>query len=113
MWVAAGLCAAVPITYYAHKPNKDGKQACDTMQNEMANSKAALSETQADMENMANEIIDLSDQANETNEDANDNLEEQKLNMICTKLLMKHLKAKAESGEPLTEEEKSLISGTC
>ena len=56
----------------------------------MANSKTALSETQADMENMANEIIDLSDQANEANEEANDNLEEQKQNMICTKLLMKH-----------------------
>ncbi len=108
MWVAAGLCAAVPITYYAHKPNKDGKQACDTMQNEMANSKTALSETQADMENMANEIIDLSDQANETNEDANDNLEEQKTEYDMYKASYEALKAKAESGEPLTEEEKAL-----
>ena len=108
MWVAAGLCAAVPITYYAHKPNKDGKQACDAMQNEMTNAQAALSETQADMKNMANELIELSDEANEANEDANDNLEEQKTEYDMYRESYEALKAKAESGEPLTEEEKAL-----
>ena len=108
MWVAAGLCAAVPITYYAHKPNKDGKQACDAMQNEMTNAQAALSETQADMKNMANELIELSDEANEANEDANDNLEEQKTEYDMYRESYEALKAKDESGEPLTEEEKAL-----
>ncbi len=106
--VGCTLGLATGVAYMAKKPNKDQKQACDELQNVMANSKAALSETQADMENMANEIIDLSDQANETNEDANENLEEQKTEYDMYKASYEALKAKAESGEPLTEEEKAL-----
>ncbi|MCM1003013.1 MAG: YkyA family protein [Candidatus Gastranaerophilales bacterium] len=106
--VGASLAIATATMYRVMKPNKTQKEACDELQNVMANNQAALSETQADMENMANEIIDLSDQANEANEEANDNIEEQKTEYDMYKASYEALKAKAESGEPLTEEEKAL-----
>ena len=102
------MADATAIAYWAKKPNKEQKQACDELQNVMANNQTALSETQADMENMANEIIDLSDQANEANEDANEEVEEQKTEFDMYRESYEALKAKAESGEPLTEEEKAL-----
>ena len=106
--VTVTMAAATAAMYYAKKPNKDQKEACDELQNVMANSQTALSDTQGDMENMANEIIELSDEANEANEDANDNLEEQKTEYDMYRESYEALKAKAESGEPLTEEEKAL-----
>ena len=106
--VTVTMAAATAAMYYAKKPNKDQKEACDELQNVMANSQTALSDTQGDMENMANEIIELSDEANEANEDANDNLEEQKTEYDMYRESYEALKAKDESGEPLTEEEKAL-----
>ncbi len=106
--VGCTLGLATGTAYMAKKPNKEQKEACDELQNVMANSQTALSETQADMENMANEIVELSDQANEANEDANSELEEQKTEYDMYRASYEALKAKAESGEPLTEEEKAL-----
>ncbi len=106
--VTVTMAAATAAMYIAKKPNKEQKEACDELQNVMANSQTALSETQADMENMANELIDLSDEANEANENANDNIEEQKTEYDMYKASYEALKAKAESGEPLTEDEKAL-----
>ena len=107
-YIAAGLAIATATMYHVMKPNKTEKKACDELQNVMANNQTALTETQADMANMANEIIDLSDQANEANEDANEEVEEQKTEFDMYRESYEALKAKAESGEPLTEEEKAL-----
>ncbi len=99
---------ATGTAYMAKKPNKDQKEACDELQNVMANNQVALQDTQAEMEAMSNELIELSDQANEVNEEANDEIQDNKSEYDMYKASYEELKAKAESGEPLTEDEKAL-----
>ncbi len=106
--IGCTLGLATGTAYMAKKPNKEQKEACDELQNVMANSQTALSETQADMDAMAEELITLSDEANAANEDANSEIEEQKTEYDMYKASYEALKAKAESGEPLTEDEKAL-----
>lgn len=106
--IGAPLALATGIAYKANKPNKDEKEACDALQNEMLNAQAALSETQAEMEDMANQLIELSDEAHAANEQANTEIKEDKTEFDMYKASYEALKAKAESGQPLSEEEKAL-----
>ena len=109
-YVAATLAIINATRYLAAKPNKEGKEACDAMQNEMLNAQGAATDAQSEMEAMGEELITLSDEANEYNEEANEQIEEQKSEYDMYMQSIEALKAKVESGEPLTEDEKALYS---
>lgn len=107
--VAAPLSLAVGTAYIAKKPNKDQKEACDALQDEMVNSQAALSTAQSEMETAADEVTTLSDEAAEYNESANENIEETKSEFDFYRASYEALMAKVEAGETLSEDEKSLL----
>lgn len=100
--------AITAAAYWIKKPNKEEKEACDVLLTEMGTAQGTLSETQDDMANMANEIMELSDEANSSNEDANSEIEEKKSEYDMYMRTYEALKAKVDSGEALSESEKSL-----
>ena len=106
--VAAPLALAIATAYMAKKPNKEAKEACDALQTEMTGAQATLEETQGEMETMAEEIIELSDKALTNNEDANDEIEDQKSEYDMYYQTFMTIQSKIESGEPLTQSEKDL-----
>ena len=107
--VGAGIVIANAIKYYAGgKPNKDAKEACDALQDEMVNAQMAIAENQENMAEMDEELIALSDEAQLYNEDANEDVEEKKSEFDLYRASYDALKAKVEAGEPLSEDEKAL-----
>ncbi len=95
--------------YQLKKPNKDQKEACDDLQDEMVNSQAALNTAQGEMETAADEVTTLSDEAAEYNESANETIEETKSEFDFYRASYEALMAKVEAGETLSEDEKSLL----
>ena len=93
----------------AKKPNKEQKEACDAMQDEMLNAQSALYTAQDDMSTMGDELTELSDEAQMANEDANDEIEEQKSEFDTYKATYDALMEKVEAGETLTDDEKELL----
>lgn len=108
--IAAPLALATGVAYIAKKPNKDEKEACDELQNEMMNAQAALAENQENMAEMDEELVELSEEAQIYNEDANEDIEEKKSEFDLYKTSYDALKAKADSGEALSEDEKALFT---
>ncbi len=106
--VAAPLALALAIAYKVAKPNKEAKEACDALQTEMAGAQATLTDTQGEMETMAEEIIALSDEATMTNEDSNEEIEERKTEYDMYMATFLAIEEKIKAGEPLTESEKEL-----
>lgn len=110
-WIAtATLAAAQATAYLAKKPNKEAKEACDVLQNEMTGAQASLDNSQNEMFKIAEKIINLSDTANKVTEEANSNIEDIKTEHDQYIKTLEALKTKAESGEKLTESEKALYS---
>ncbi len=107
--IGAPLALAQGTAYIAKKPNKEQKEACDELQNEMVNSQAALNAAQSDMSTYNDEIIALSDEAAVYNEDANEQIEEKKSEFDVYKATYEALMEKVEAGETLSEDEKSLL----
>lgn len=107
--IAAPLAFAVGTIYQAKKPNKDQKEACDDLQDEMRNAQNATMAAQEDMAVMGDELIELSDEAAMYNDEANENIEEQKSEFDVYKASYEELMAKVEAGEALTEDEKALL----
>ena len=107
--IAAPLSLALATLYQAKKPNKDEKEACDALQDEMINSQNALYSAQDDMSAAGDEITALSDEAQTYNEDANENIEEQKSEYDTYKASYDVLMEKINAGEPLTESEQELF----
>ena len=107
--VAAPLALATATAYMVKKPNKEQKEACDELQNEMTNSQNALSAAQGDMQTYSDEVIELSDEAAVYNEDANENVEENKSEYDMYRASYDALMAKVEAGQALTEDEKALL----
>ncbi len=106
--VTAPLALAVAAKYMASKPNKDAKEACDALQTEMTGAQATLGETQEEMSAMGEEIMSLSDEALAVNEDANENIEEQKTEYDMYYQTLLAIQEKVDAGEPLTDSEKDL-----
>ena len=106
--VAAPLSAATGVRYKADKPNKEQKEACDELLNEMGNQQSNLMAAQDEMAYMSGEIVTLADEAQFMYEDANDEIEEEKTEYDMYLATYEQLKEKAESGQPLTETEKAL-----
>ena len=106
--VTAPLALAVGAAYLAKRPNKTEKEACDDLQTDMTAAQNALAESQGEMENMSEEIICLSDEANMTNEDTNETLEEKKTEYDMYYNTLMAIQEKIEAGKPLNESEKAL-----
>lgn len=107
--VAAPLALAQGTAYTAKKPNKEQKEACDELQNEMVNSQAALNSAQNDMSTYNDEVISLSEEAAVYNEDANEQIEENKSEFDTYKKSYDALMEKVKAGETLSEDEKNLL----
>ena len=107
--VGAPLSLATGTAYMAKKPNKDQKEACDALQNEMTNSQNALYSAQEDMSTMSDEIVELTDEANSYNEDTNETIAENKAEYDTYQASYEALMEKVRSGQTLTEDEKSLL----
>ena len=107
--IAAPLALATAVAYQAKKPNKDAKEACDDLQDEMNNATAALGDAQNDMSDMRDEIETLSDDAQVANEDANGEIEDKKSEYDFYKASYDALMEKVNSGEQLTDDEKELL----
>ena len=106
-WVAAGIQAALIALYWSTRPNKEGNEAANEMNNVLANAQGTLAETQGEMETMSEELITLSDEANEMNEATNEEMKEDKTELDLYMQTIKILEQKIKSGVPLTEGEKS------
>ena len=106
--IGCTMGAATAATYFIQKPNKDGKEACDKLQNEMVGAQSALDETQTDMQSAAGEITTLADKANEVNEEANITIQNHKTEYDSYMNSINYLKQKAESGQQLSDSEKDL-----
>lgn len=107
--VACAVGLATGLAYKLNKPNQEQKKACDEMQTQLTNAQGALDETQSEMKSMAEEMAKLSNNANSVNEDANSNIEDKKSEYDLYMRIYENLKAKIDSGEPLTEEEKAMF----
>ena len=103
------LAAAVAAKYWVAKPNKDGKEACDALQDEMNNATAALGDSQNEMSEMRDEIETLSDDAQMANEDANGEIEDKKSEYDFYKASYDALMEKVNNGKQLTDDEKELL----
>ena len=103
------LGLAQGTAYLLSKPNKEQKEACDDLQDEMVNSQNALNAAQGDMETAGEEVIALSDEAAVYNEDANEQIEEDKTEFDFYQQTYEALMAKIQSGETLDENEKTLL----
>lgn len=103
------LASAVAAKYWIQKPNKDQKEACDALQDEMVNSQNALMAAQDDMTTAGDEVTALADEAQMLNEDANDEIEDKKSDYDTYKATYDALMEKVEAGETLTEDEKELL----
>lgn len=108
-WATAALSIATTTAYLAKKPNKEQKEACDELQNQMTDAQASLTLAQSDMDTYRGEIEEMSDQAQAYNEDANGEIEDKKTEFDMYKASYDALMAKVNSGEELTEDEKNLL----
>ena len=104
------MAIVTAATYFIKKPNKVEKEACDKLQDTMAESQSATIASQEEMSYMGEELMTLSDDAAAYNEEANDEIEDQKTEYDMYMETYTSLKEKAESGQMLTDEEKSLYS---
>ena len=100
--------AATAAAYFIKKPNKEEKDACDDMQTELTNAQGALAAEQENMQTMGEEIIALSDEAAQANEDANAKIVDTKTDYDMYKSTYEALKTRAQSGQVLSDDEKAL-----
>ena len=108
LWIATIQQCLTAAAYLVKKPNKESKEACDKLQGEMTDAQSTLNGAQSDMCEYAEEVATLSDEAFEYNEDANDEIEDQKADYDFYLKTYEALVAKIEAGEPLDDEEKEL-----
>ncbi len=108
--ITAPLALATGIRYQNSKPNKAQVEAARQLRDELLpEAQVRATEAQADMETADSELIDLTDEADMVNSDANDEIEENKSEFDLYKESFDALIKKVESGETLTEEEKELL----
>ena len=110
--IAAPMAAGLATKYKVEKPNKKEKEACDALQIEMGGAQAQLSQTQSDMATMNAELTELSDEAYAYNEDANEEIEEQKTEYDDFLETFTELQDKIDNGESLSDSEKDLYMET-
>ena len=109
-YIQAALAIATALMYRIDKPNKDEVAACDEYQNLLGNAQYALMDAQDIMEDAKDELEKLSDEAYEKNEEGNEQIEENKTEQDFYLMSLNSLKAKAESGTPLTKAEQAFYN---
>ncbi len=110
MWVAATLAAAEATLYLTRKPNKDQVDAGKALyESELPQGQASLEEAQNNMNDASEEIAEKGEEAEEKNEEANAQIEENKILFDFYRQQYEAIKAKKESGQELTEDEKALV----
>ena len=108
-WVAATLAAAEATRYLAAKPNEEQVEAANALyENELPQGQMSLDEAQENMNDASEEIAEKGEEAEEKNEEANAQIEENKILFDFYRQQYEAVKAKKESGQELTEDEKAL-----
>ena len=107
--ITAPLALATGIVYTVNKPNKEQKEACDELVNVMNDSQAALEQTQAEMADADDAHVEMAEEAQATTEDGNDEIEDKKTTLDLYRAQYDALMEKAQSGQPLSEDEKSFL----
>ena len=109
-YVSAALVIAQAAMYQLLKPNKEGKEACDVLQNEMANAQAALTDTQNEMAAIIEEVDSLSTEAGEVVDNANNEILLIKTSYDYYARTHAALLAKSKAGTPLTQSEVKMFN---
>lgn len=105
--VAAPLALATGSAYMAKKPNQDEVEAAKDLIPIMQDSQADLQDAQDAMAEATEESQTRADEAQETQEGAAETIEEDKTIFDAYRTSYNKLKARAEGGEKLTEDEKA------
>ncbi|MBE7703710.1 MAG: hypothetical protein E7Z89_06645 [Cyanobacteria bacterium SIG28] len=108
-YVAAGMAIANAAYYWAARPNKEEKEACDALQDVMAGSQAALTDAQGQIVDTQTQVAELSEEANDYNDAANEVIINEATTYELYALSYNALLAKANSGQPLSDSEKALF----
>ena len=109
------LTAAVALKYRLSKPNEDQHDAAMKLYNAsegsgvLADGQASLNEAQEIMQDATEQTTELTEEAEEINEDANEDIDDNKTNFDFFRKQYEYLKAKAQSGEELTPDEKQML----
>ena len=112
-YASAAIVVATAAAYHIKKPNEDGKEACDILQNEMANAQACLNDSQAEMAMIAEDISTLQEEAFATQEETNDIIIDAKTEYDFYATAYQALLTKAQSGQPLSKSEQMFFETCC
>ena len=104
------LTSAVAAAYLAKKPNKEQYEALmKVLEEQFPMGNNALTETQADMEDARDNISEISEEAEETNDEANETIADEKVKFDMYKTQYDALQMKQNSGTALEPYEKALM----
>ena len=107
--ITAPLSMAMGILYQTNKPNKDEHNAAGELESTiLPDAQGELVDAEDQMESATESVMDLTEEANALQEDAADEIEENKTQFDMFNTSLTALKEKANSGEKLTESEKEL-----
>ena len=107
-YIAIAIGVLVAATYWIKKPNKEGAKACEDIKNPLANAQGALQGSQAEMENMKTEMVQLSDEASSQNDNTNAQIADKKTEQDYYMSIYRSIKAKIDAGKKLSDDEKAL-----
>lgn len=107
-YIAIAIGVIVAATYWIKKPNKEGAKACEDIKNPLANAQGALQGSQAEMENMKTEMVQLSDEASSQNDNTNAQIADKKTEQDYYMSIYRSIKAKIDAGKKLSDDEKNL-----
>lgn len=106
---------AEAVKYQLSKPNEDQHDAAMKLYNAgegsglLKDGQASLNEAQEIMQDATEQTTELTEEAEEINEDANEDIDDNKTNFDFFRKQYEYLKAKAQSGEELTPDEKQML----
>lgn len=106
--IGCTLGAATAAAYWAKQPNKEGKEACDKLFNELLpEQNGELAASQSEMESMAGSIQEAQDEAITVQEQAAQEIEDKKTKYDAAARARASVKSKASSGANVTTSDKS------
>ncbi len=103
--LSATLAAAEAAMYMVKKPNKEQKEACDALQEEQRDAQGRLIDAQDQIHQASEDSESLAEEAEANNEDAADRIDEEKTTFDLNRIMLNALRAKANSGNQLTQNE--------
>ena len=110
-YVAAVLAIAVAAKYWATNPNRKQTNMLNTaLQENLVQARSDIDDANNIIEDTNDEVNDMSDEAREINEDSQEEIDEMKAEFDMYQKTYNELISKLQSGEPLNEDEKSLMS---